>query len=755
MTNLLVTGAVLLVLLGTVSSRVEEAVEVAAAVVLDIRHAQAYNCLPVLVYQQNTAYDFASLALEMVRTISERGSSYLTFTSDEVLFGTTEPSSSVVAATSDACVFYVLLSSLPLVEDLYIFLSRSDWFPGVRRYFTWLGLPASSLELIAGSQTLQEAHGLVIILPQNSGIFSIIVPCPFRLNGEPELVEATHWSSEHGFDRNVQLFPEHYKNCYGYKFSVVSLDYPPFLAYVKKEHGEPVQHLDSIDIRILDTIADEFNFTYAIYEPADGQWGFQLPNKSWTGVIGAVERFEADFSLNVLITGQRTEAVDFTIGYHNEPLTFAMGKPKPLPQWLSLVRPFQVLVWCSVGVTIVVSTIVLWLLILASNNVASHEEFLSGTRVFQNVDLSSDASNRAENFEFSRNNSSYWNAINIIVRGFLRQDIKMPRKSPVQVFLCFWLIAGFVITIGYVSTLTAFLTVPALSPTLNNLEELTLSHFSWGVQNFKAADFQLFKSSDVPLYRTIFRGLHFCSSQKDCLQKTLDENFVFISWLTYLRDSIAVHFTDRHGDSKIVLARDVFAPRQLGFCLKKNSQLKGYMNEVMQRLIEGGFVQKWLSEFIVKHSKEGKAMAFEADLAGVGGDLSRLIGSDGPDKTLTLYHLQGVFSPSSPGSWGCSSSLHRFQLLESPLCRCGHVKTVEHFLLNYDNYSAQRDPLKRLLQCLGLWFNLKNVLGGGDHSSRVQLRIIRVLAQFLSTVGRLDDLYKEKGNWTDPFILLN
>ncbi|KAF2354492.1 Ribonuclease H domain, partial [Trinorchestia longiramus] len=83
------------------------------------------------------------------------------------------------------------------------------------------------------------------------------------------------------------------------------------------------------------------------------------------------------------------------------------------------------------------------------------------------------------------------------------------------------------------------------------------------------------------------------------------------------------------------------------------------------------------------------------------------------------------------GHVGVAAHLHRFQLLESPLCRCGQVDTVEHFLLNCGNYSAQRHPLKRLLQCLGLQLNLKNVLGGGDSSSRVQLRIIRVLAQFL------------------------
>jgi len=53
-----------------------------------------------------------------------------------------------------------------------------------------------------------------------------------------------------------------------------------------------------------------------------------LPNGSWTGVIGTVERYEADMSMDVLITADRDESVDFTIGYHTEPLTFVTTKPQ-------------------------------------------------------------------------------------------------------------------------------------------------------------------------------------------------------------------------------------------------------------------------------------------------------------------------------------------------------------------------------------------------------------------------------------------
>ena len=56
-----------------------------------------------------------------------------------------------------------------------------------------------------------------------------------------------------------------------------------------------------------------------------------------------------------------------------------------------------------------------------------------------------------------------------------------------------------VVTISYISTLTAFLTVPTLSPTLDSLQQLVKSDFSWGIADYGAADYQLFKSSKVLL----------------------------------------------------------------------------------------------------------------------------------------------------------------------------------------------------------------------------------------------------------------
>ena len=85
----------------------------------------------------------------------------------------------------------------------------------------------------------------------------------------------------------------------------------------------------------------------------------------------------------------------------------------------------------------------------------------------------------------------------MMVGFWLSQGVRLPEKASVQVFVGFWLLFCLVLTISYVSNLTAFMTVPALSPTLNNLNELSNSDFSWGIAKYGAADYQLLKTSKV------------------------------------------------------------------------------------------------------------------------------------------------------------------------------------------------------------------------------------------------------------------
>ena len=60
----------------------------------------------------------------------------------------------------------------------------------------------------------------------------------------------------------------------------------PFSCYSRSGFANKSVSLnDCVDTRILKAMADKMNFTYQVFEPLDGQWGYRLPNNSFTGKI--------------------------------------------------------------------------------------------------------------------------------------------------------------------------------------------------------------------------------------------------------------------------------------------------------------------------------------------------------------------------------------------------------------------------------------------------------------------------------------
>ncbi|KAK7073010.1 hypothetical protein SK128_012676 [Halocaridina rubra] len=276
-----------------------------------------------------------------------------------------------------------------------------------------------------------------------------------------------------------------------------------------------------------------------LYEPADGQWGYQLSNGSFTGVLGVVQRYEADFSMDISITAEREEVIDFTIGFHSEPLSFVTSKPQPLPQWLALIRPYQLYVWICFAVAVTLAGPIYYFLLRTTNNP-----------------------------------TYFTSSAFVMFATLVNQGCRWPQTTSVRVYCIFWIFFSMIATMSYVGNLTAFLTVPEMSPTVDNLEELSRSSFVWGINDYGAADYQLFKSSKVPLYQRIFRGLTFCPSLVECVQRTLDRRFAFISWRTYLRDVIATNFTEKTGYTPVYLSKESFWPGDIGYAMQKGSPMK-------------------------------------------------------------------------------------------------------------------------------------------------------------------------------------
>ena len=100
---------------------------------------------------------------------------------------------------------------------------------------------------------------------------------------------------------------------------------------------------------LLDEIGGRLNFSYQVVTPAPGDRYFgKLSSGSggqFNGVVGMIQRGEADLSAAILvIDGDRTKAVNFSLPVSLEPYTLMYQRPQELSRALLFIDPFTPLV---------------------------------------------------------------------------------------------------------------------------------------------------------------------------------------------------------------------------------------------------------------------------------------------------------------------------------------------------------------------------------------------------------------------------
>ena len=91
------------------------------------------------------------------------------------------------------------------------------------------------------------------------------------------------------------------------------------------------------------------------------------------------------------------------------------------------------------------------------------------------------------------------------------------------------------------------------------------------------------------------------------------------------------------------------------------------------------------------------------------------------------------------GHAGVAQYLFRFQLTQSPLCSCGEIETISHYLLICPVHDIPRNNLKRNLENEGIkdTLSLKLLLGGSNQDTKKQVEIIRLMSIFIEDTGKL------------------
>ncbi|XP_076053562.1 ionotropic receptor 21a-like [Oratosquilla oratoria] len=209
-----------------------------------------------------------------------------------------------------------------------------------------------------------------------------------------------------------------------------------------------------------------------------------------------------------------------------------------------------------------------------------------------------------------------------------------------------WWLFCILTTTAYKGILISHLTIPSTSPTLDTLEQLADSSFEWGMLDTYGSGYQLFRASTVPIYKRLFEDMQY-ANMKVSMEKVLDSGYAFISWKTYFRNLIAKDFTDSNGYTAVHIAREDFFPAGFGWAFPKGSLYLTKFDQLVQRLIESGLIEKWMSD-LIRNSALQSRMALRAKKESAkeqeGSPPAATADPENPvPLAFTIYHLQGAF----------------------------------------------------------------------------------------------------------------
>ncbi|KAA0202084.1 Ionotropic receptor 128 [Hyalella azteca] len=426
------------------------------------------------------------------------------------------------------------------------------------------------------------------------------------------LIATYHRDAGVRWTQGSELFSDRrFQDFEGYKFTIAALPYSPFIIEANGAYAGPGKY-SGLEVRLIDTLASVANFTYEYKAPSDGEWGRLSPNGSWSGMIGLVDRQEADWAVSdITFSPERAGYVTFSSTFVYDASELLTPRALPLPLFLGPVKPFTLVVWVAVAAAIALSGPLLYIIVRTSPAHDHDAWFLTPAHAVMYT--LQPVFNHGCHKDLSGNSS--------------------------RVFALFWLLSAMIISILYSSSLTAFLILPGYTKPIMNLEQLVNSHIGWGKVNFGGVQNALLEQTKDPVLIRLREGVQWYRSLDSILKEVVAGKLATWDNRITTRLEIAVHFTDKSGQPLVTLTGFELLQERIAWPMTRLAPFKCRFDELIQRARQAGLVEKWLRHVISEQQVQAKQeQNSQLQTAGNEGG-----GEAGGVVVLSLDHFQGVF----------------------------------------------------------------------------------------------------------------
>ncbi|GBM71822.1 Glutamate receptor ionotropic, kainate 4 [Araneus ventricosus] len=312
---------------------------------------------------------------------------------------------------------------------------------------------------------------------------------------------------------------------------------------------------DGIEAEFLEILSKTLKFQYKLIVPEDKQWGAKQPNGSWTGMIGMVNRGEADMTMcSPAISEERKSVVFFTSPYEIEQIVFATKAPGFLPKYFAYLYPFSSKVWLAV-IVLILTIPFLWKVLLKYK--------MRLTKLWSNVFIS-------------------------FLNGGTNINPVMPSE---YVLLGTWIPMVPFLTYSYTAVLLSFLTLPLQETVVRDVPELAqaISNGKYRCMVYEGTGIKdLLKGSPTTSVQLIGKAVEnykwFINPTLEDVGKALSEkNVAVVSTRSFFED----HFFGR-----AVISYDYFHLAYFGLVLNKHFCCKKSLELALSRIQASGLFQK-------------------------------------------------------------------------------------------------------------------------------------------------------------------
>jgi ionotropic kainate glutamate receptor 3/ionotropic kainate glutamate receptor 5 len=369
---------------------------------------------------------------------------------------------------------------------------------------------------------------------------------------------------------NASLFPSKIPHDFhGCQIRVSTFEYMPFVGRKKTTKSDPNKVIfdEGLEVRLLKSIGEKKNISIKfLHLPADGdKWGVNFGNGTWTGVTGEIIRSYSDIATgNWWYRCHLIEETECVTPHSIDQVRWYVPCAQPYPRWMSITRVFRLPLWLGFISSYVTVSIVMWLVVKASNSISTgpieNQAYTSLVKCLLNfwaIILEESASNNP------------------------------PHVAVIRLVFFMWVLYCWAVNTVYQTYLTSFLIDPGLQHQISSEDELLDSGMALGIPATVM--------SVIPgISDERYRRHDSCKNVTACEDRMAfkgDLGFFFSKYnMEYFA---AAKYVDSDGKS-LVCKLDEICCIQFGtFPVPRGSQFLEIFNEIILHLLQGGFMEQW------------------------------------------------------------------------------------------------------------------------------------------------------------------